>query len=344
MDCLPIYLIKLTDTWDNQITRRRFYLKVLIVGGAGYIGGALTDILMKTKHELRVYDALLYEESYLKDIPFVYGDIRNKKLLKEQLDWADAVVWLAALVGDGACAINPEISTELNQDMVKWLADNFDGRIVFMSTCSVYGEHDSVLDENAPTNPLSVYAATKLAAEGHLKDKNAIIFRLGTIFGLGDNFARIRLDLVLNTLTTRAIIDGKFKVFGGEQWRPLLHVRDAAQAVADNLETDHKGIYNLHQENVKIIDLAKDVEKHIPDLEMEIVDIKFQDARNYKVNSDKARNTLKFSPKLTADDGIKEVKKLIEEHRIKDVNNPRYSNQTYLTMFNTHKIIDGEEE
>ncbi len=318
-------------------------MKVLIVGGAGYIGGALTDILLKTKHEIRVYDALLFEESYLKDVPFVYGDIRNKKHLEEHLKWADAVVWLAALVGDGACALNPEISTELNQDMVKWLSENFDGRIVFMSTCSVYGEHDQVLDENAPTNPLSVYAVTKLAAEDHLKNKNAIIFRLGTIFGLGDSYARIRLDLVLNTLTTRAIVDGHIKVFGGEQWRPLLHVRDAAQAVADNLETKHTGIYNLHQENVKIIDLANKVKEYIPSLEMEIVDIKFQDARNYKVNSDKARKTLGFKPKFTADDGVKEVKNLIEGHRIKDVNNPRYSNQSYLTMFKTHHLIDEEE-
>jgi len=317
-------------------------MKVLIVGGAGYIGGALTDILMKTKHDLRVYDALLYEEAYLKQIPFVYGDIRDKKTLKKQLEWADAVVWLAALVGDGACALNPEISTELNQDMVRWLAENYDGRIVFMSTCSVYGEHDKMLDESAPTNPLSVYAETKLAAEDYLKDKNAIIFRLGTIFGLGDNHARIRLDLVLNTLTTRAIVDGKFKVFGGEQWRPLLHVRDAAQAVADNLETKHTGIYNLHNENVKIIDLAHEVKKIIPDLEMEIVDIKFQDARNYKVSSDKARKTLGFSPKLSTESGIKEVKKLIEDGRIKDVNNPRYSNQLYLTNFSTHKITEDK--
>ncbi len=317
-------------------------MKVLIVGGAGYIGGALTDILLKTNNEVRVYDALLFEESYLKNVPFVFGDIRNKKLLKEHMEWADAVVWLAALVGDGACALNPEISTELNQDMVKWLADNYDGRIVFMSTCSVYGEHDKVLDENSPTNPLSVYASTKLAAEDYLKYKNAIIFRLGTIFGLGDKFARIRLDLVLNTLTTRAIIDGEFKVFGGEQWRPLLHVRDAAQAVADNLNTQHTGIYNLHQENVKIIDLANQVKEHVPSVKMKTVDIKFQDARNYKVNSDKARKILGFSPKFTAKDGIEEVKKLIGEHRIKDVNNPRYSNQSFLTMFNTHHYL-GEE-
>ncbi len=317
-------------------------MKVLIVGGAGYIGGALTDILAKTNHDVRVYDALLFEESYLKDVPFIYGDIRDKKLLKQHLKWADAVVWFAALVGDGACAINPEISTELNQDMVKWLSENYDGRIIFMSTCSVYGEHDAILDEKAPTNPLSVYAVTKLAAEDYLKDKNAIIFRLGTIFGLGDSYARIRLDLVLNTLTTRAIVDGQFKVFGGDQWRPLLHVRDAAQAVADNIETSHTGIYNLHCKNVKIIDLAREVKKYIPTVKMEIVDIKFQDARNYKANSDKARKTFGFDPKYTAEDGIKEVQKLIEEHRIKDVNNPRYSNQNFLTMFNTHHYSEAQ--
>lgn len=315
-------------------------MKVLIVGGAGYIGGALTDILLKTDHELRVYDALMYEEAYLKDVPFVLGDIRNRKHLKKHLQWADAVVWLAAIVGDGACALNPEITTVVNEESVKWLADNFDGRIVFMSTCSVYGARDGELDETSPTNPLSVYASTKLAAEQHLKNKNAIIFRLGTIFGLGDRYSRIRMDLVVNTLTARAIIDGRLKVFGGEQYRPLLHVRDAAQAVADNLNTKHTGIYNLHKENVKILDLAREVEKYIPDVDMEIVDMKFEDARNYRAVSKKAIKTFGFKPKLAVADGVKEVKKLIEDGRLKDINNPRYSNQGYLSMFNTHQLID----
>ncbi len=315
-------------------------MKVLITGGAGYLGGALTDLLLKTKHEVRVYDALMYEEAYLKEVPFVLGDIRNKAHLKEQLKWADAVVWLAAIVGDGACALNPDISTEVNQETVKWLARNFDGRIIFMSTCSVYGAQDGILSEGSPTDPLSVYAVTKLAAEKYLQDKNAIIFRLGTLFGLGDTYSRIRLDLVVNTLTTRAIIDGKLKVFGGEQYRPLLHVKDAAQAVADNLETDHAGIFNLHKENVKILDLAREVEKEIPDIEFEIVEMKFQDSRNYKASSQKALDAFGFSPQYGAIDGIKEVKKLISERRIKDLNNPRYSNQGYLEMFHTHKLVD----
>ena len=85
-------------------------MKILIVGGAGYVGGAVTDHLMETPHSIRVFDALLYEESYRKSVDFIYGDVRDHKLLRPQLEWADVVVWLAALVGDGACALNPEIA------------------------------------------------------------------------------------------------------------------------------------------------------------------------------------------------------------------------------------------
>jgi nucleoside-diphosphate-sugar epimerase len=99
-----------------------------------------------------------------------------------------------------------------------------------MSTCSVYGAQDGMLTEESPTEPLSIYAATKLSAEEYLKDKNAIIFRLGTLFGVGDQFSRIRTDLVVNVMAARAYYEQRLKVFGGEQWRPLLHVKDAALA------------------------------------------------------------------------------------------------------------------
>lgn len=314
-------------------------MRVLITGGAGYLGGALTDILSKTNHEIRVYDALMYEHDYLKEVPFVLGDIRNRKHLNDQLKWADAVVWLAALVGDGACALNADISTQINQKSVKWLADNYNGRIIFMSTCSVYGMREGKLTESSPTGPLSVYGTTKLAAEGFLKKKNAIIFRLGTLFGLGDRYSRVRLDLVVNTLTAKAMNDGKFKIFGGGQFRPLLHVRDAAQAIADNLETKHTGIFNLHSENVKILDLARKVVEHIPNTKMDIVEMKFKDMRNYQVSSRKAKNTFSFNPKLRAEDGIKEIKQLFEEKRIKDFAHPKYTNEGHLTMFGTHKLV-----
>jgi len=319
-------------------------VKVLITGGAGYLGGALTDVLLKTKHEIRVFDALMYEDNYLKDVPFVFGDIRNKKHLKEQLKWADAVVWLAALVGDGACALNADISTEINQESVKWLSNNYDGRIIFTSTCSVYGVHKGILTEDSPAGPLSVYGRTKLASEGFLKEKNAMIFRLGTLFGLGDRYSRIRLDLVVNTLTARAMIDRRLKVFGGGQFRPLLHVRDAAQAIADNLETEHTGIFNLHRQNIKILDLARQVVKRVPGTKIDILDAQFDDLRNYAVSSLKAKKTFGFNPKLRIEDGIGEVKRLFVEKRIKNLNNPRYTNAGHLAMFNTHKLENGNGE
>ncbi len=311
-------------------------MKVLVVGGAGYVGGALTDLLLKTQHEVRVYDALLYEECYRKPVDFAYGDVRDHEKLQPHLDWADVTVWLAALVGDPACALNPDVSIAINQESVKWLAGHFNGRIIFLSTCSVYGARNGVLDESSPTNPLSVYASTKLEAERYLADKNALIFRLGTLFGVGDVFSRIRLDLVVNTLAVRAYSVGKISVFGGDQFRPLLHVCDAAQAIVDNLATGHKGIFNLHKQNVRIIDLAYQVRNHFPDLIIEQVERKFEDTRNYRVSSDKAKNTLGFNPAYSIDTGIEEIKALLEQGRLRDPENPRYTNQKFLSMSNTH--------
>jgi len=311
-------------------------MKVLVVGGAGYVGGSLVDMLLQTEHSVRVYDALLYEESYRKPVDFVYGDIRDSERLLPHLQWADAVVWLAALVGDGACALNPEVTVDINQKPVKWLAEVFDGRIVFMSTCSVYGAQDATLDETSPTGPLSVYAVTKLAAEKYLDGKNATVFRLGTLFGVGDRYSRIRLDLVVNTLTVRAHREGHISIFGGDQFRPLLHVSDAAQAVVEGLEASEPGVFNLHRQNVRIIDLAYQVRNHFPDMAIERTDVEFQDSRNYRVSSTKAEEELGFKAERTIDQGIEEVKEILDSHRLRDVENPRYTNQAFLTMFNTH--------
>jgi nucleoside-diphosphate-sugar epimerase len=316
-------------------------LKVLVVGGAGYVGGAVTDMLQKTDHQTRVYDALLYEESYRKQVDFICGDVRDHERLQPHLDWADVTIWLAALVGDSACALNPDVSIEINQKSVKWLAEHYNGRIVFLSTCSVYGARDGILDESSPLNPLSVYAATKLEAEHHLTNNNALIFRLGTLFGVGDIFSRIRLDLVVNTLTVRAYKEGKISVFGGDQFRPLLHVCDAAQAVVENIATKSTGIFNLHKQNVRIIDLAYQVRNHFPDLVIEHVERTFEDTRNYRVSSDKAKKTIGFNPTHSIDDGIEEIKFLLESGRLRDTDNPRYTNQKFLSMFNTHLLGFG---
>lgn len=312
-------------------------MNVLVVGGCGYIGGIVTDLLVESSHTARVFDCLLYEESFRKPVPFVCGDVRDSALLSEHLGWADVVVWLAALVGDGACALNPEIAVEVNQESVRWLSENFDGRIIFLSTCSVYGAQDAILDEMSPTKPLSVYAATKLAAEGYLDGRNALIFRLGTVFGVGDLFSRIRLDLVVNALTVRAVEEGEITVFGGEQYRPLIHVRDVAQAIVDNIEGRHTGIFNLHTENVTIADLAGTFQRHFPDLVVRLTEITFEDTRNYRVDGTKSRSLLGFRPARSIDDGIEEVRALVEGNRLKDVRNPRHTNQRFLSA-NAHHL------
>lgn len=321
-------------------------MKVLVVGGAGYVGGAVTDILMHSKHQVRVYDALLYEEEYRKPVDFIYGDIRHHEKLLPHLRWADAVVWLAALVGDGACALNPEISEEINTRQVQWLSGNFNGRIIFMSTCSVYGAQDGELNEEAPINPLSVYGKTKLEAEKYLLDKNALIFRLGTLFGISDEYSRIRLDLVVNMMTVRAFYENKLKVFGGKQFRPLLHVKDAAKIACEHLATSKRGIFNLRKENINMLDLAERIAKIFPSLEIEKVPMKFEDTRNYRVKINKAAAELNFSPKYGIEDGIKELKTVLEEGRIRDFSSPRFTNEMYLTKFNTHKleVIRGNHE
>jgi len=306
-------------------------MNVLIVGGAGYVGGAVTDLLAASSHAVRVYDKILYEDSFRKPVDFVYGDVRDEERLRPQLAWADAVVWLAGIVGDGACQIDPDLTIAVNQGTVEWLARHYDGRIVFMSTCSVYGAQDAELDEDSPRNPLSLYAATKLAAEGYLQDKNAITFRLGTLFGVGDLFSRIRMDLVVNYLTVKAHQVGKISVFGGDQFRPLLHVKDVARAIARVLDTSHTGVYNLARQNVRIIDLAYQIRNHFPDLVVERTEMPFQDTRNYRVSWRKAREGFGFSCAHSIDDGIEEIKALVLTGRIKDLDHARYSNQRYLT-------------
>jgi len=307
-------------------------VKILVVGGAGYVGGGIVDNL-KDNHHVTVYDSLIYEESFRKDVDFVYGDVRDHDKLKKLLDENDAVIWLAALVGDGACAINPELTFEINSESVRFLAQNFKKRIVFLSTCSVYGAQEGLLDETSTINPLSEYASSKVQAEEYLQDSNAIIFRLGTLFGISDEFSRIRLDLVVNILVTKALTESKLTVFGGDQWRPLLHVTDVANAISHTIESDIVGIFNLHYENYKIIDIANEIVSKIPSAKIETTPMKFQDSRNYQVSSEKLLKESGFKAEVDLLTGIKQVNELISSNRIKNVNHIRYSNQNFLEKY-----------
>jgi nucleoside-diphosphate-sugar epimerase len=303
---------------------------VLVVGGAGYIGGHVTDRLAEAGYNVRVYDNLLYEEKYLKPVDFVRGDILDRQRLQPHLDWADAVVWLAALVGDGACSLNPSLTEQVNLESLRWVVRHFDRRLVFMSTCSVYGAQDGILDEDSPVNPLSLYAKTKVEAEKVVAPANSITFRLGTIFGVGDRFSRLRLDLVVNLLTVKACLYRRMSVYGGAQYRPLLHVRDVAEAIVPNIATNHRGVYNLLSANMTILEAAEKIAELVPGVAIERTDLKFQDARNYQVTGAKAEATFAFKPNLTVYDGIREIKTLTEQGRIGDVYNTRYSNAEFL--------------
>jgi nucleoside-diphosphate-sugar epimerase len=307
-------------------------MNILVVGGAGYVGGGIVDKLQQ-KHQVTVYDSLIYENEFRKNVNFIYGDIRDYFKLNKILKQYDAVVWLAALVGDGACSINPTLTYEINSDSVKNLVANFKGKIIFFSTCSVYGAQEGVLNEESEVNPLSEYAKSKLVAEDILTNSDAIIFRLGTLFGIGDEFSRIRLDLVVNVLVTKALIDKKMSVFGGEQWRPLLHVKDVANAVEHTIESSLKGVYNLHYKNFKISEIADVIKDKIKNVEIVTTPLPFQDARNYQVSSEKLKLASNFEAEVSLEKGIDEVFNLITSGRIKDINNPRYSNQNYLKTF-----------
>ena len=308
--------------------------KILVVGGAGYVGGVIVDLLLsKKKYDITVFDNLLYEESYRKNCKFIYGDIRDKKFYKQKLNSYDAIVWLAALVGDGACSINPDLTDEINFQTLKNLCKIYKKRIVFISTCSVYGAQNGILDENSPVNPLSHYASSKLKCESLLKNKNSIIFRLGTLFGISDNYSRIRMDLVVNTLSAKAFFERKMSVFGGDQYRPLLHVKDVARAIEVAIKSSKRGIFNLSYKNMKIIDIANEIKKYFKKTKIIKTEIKFQDARNYKVSNQKASKELSFKAIYNLKYGILELKKLLTEKRIKNFNDPRYTNQKYLEIF-----------
>jgi len=205
------------------------------------------------------------------------------------------------------------------------------GRLNVFGNCSVYGVNDNLIDEDAEPNPLSAYASTKLAAEQYILKhrKDALIFRLGTLYGLGDDHSRLRLDLVVNILTKKAVEGQKLSVFGGEQWRPLLHVRDVGNAFLYCFQHNISGLYNLAACNMKIVEIAEVIRKVIPEAQIEYKDMKFEDLRNYHVTNRRIQQT-GWKPTLELEDGILELQKVFRENRITNLNDPVYSNQAFI--------------
>ena len=308
-------------------------MNILIVGGAGYIGGYLTDHL-SSKHNILVYDSLLYENMFLKNVPFQFGDVRDHDTLSKTIErfQPDAIIWLAAIVGDGACQVDPILTNDVNYKSLAWLCDNYQGKIIFTSTCSVYGVNNNLIDEEATPNPLSIYASTKLKAEQYLLNNhdNCLVFRLGTLFGLSDTYSRIRLDLVSNILTLKAVRGEPLSIFGGEQWRPLLHVRDVSTAIGHGLDSDTTGLFNLSENNYTIKELAKNIVETVgSESIINYIDMPFEDLRNYRVSPLKIRDT-GWTPQYSLEDGIVDLATIIREDRVKNTSSNLFSNEKFL--------------
>ena len=306
--------------------------KVLVVGGSGYIGGLTCDYLKRDGFDVTVYDNLLYENRFLKEVNFINGDVRDtEKLYKVSKDF-DVIVLMAALVGDPACSVDHKLTEEINFKSIKNFCEvvSPSKHLIFMSTCSVYGAQDGLLNEESGTNPLSSYASTKLAAEKYILEKNGTIFRLGTVFGLGDTYSRLRMDLVVNVLTMKAIKDGEITINGGEQWRPIIAVKDIAEYVTEACKMRYPGIFVLSKENVIIKELGERIVDVIPETKINYTEISFQDARNYKVDNSKSLDVFKYKAKVTVEEEVLRMVKMFKEGRVMDPEDKVYHNGAFL--------------
>lgn len=323
--------------------KSRTIRNVLIIGGAGYIGSVLVRKLLDRGYHVTVLDALLYGDEGIRDLygrpqfELIHGDFRDVEAVVRAMQYADAVVHLGAIVGDPACALDEKLTLEINLAATRLIAEVARGlgvqRFIFASTCSVYGASDQLLDERSALNPISLYARTKMDSERVLMALNddrfaPIILRFATVYGLSP---RPRFDLVINLLAASAVCEKRITIFGGDQWRPFIHVDDAAEAILKCLEAPLyavKGqIFNVgsDDQNYQIAQLGDIIKELIPDVEV-IRQGEDVDKRNYRVSFAKIRRHLGFIPRHTVVDGILEIKTAIEDGRIRDYRDARYSN------------------
>lgn len=302
--------------------------RILLVGGAGYIGGFTADYLTNLGYDVGVYDNLTYENRYLKEVKFYHGDIRDANKLIQISKEYNSIILLAAIVGDPACSVDPELTNEVNHIAIKNFCQRI-GRnkhVIFMSTCSVFGAQSDYLNEESEPQPLSTYARTKLLAEKYVRDINGTIFRLGTVYGLGDTYSRIRLDLVVNVLTMKCVYDGKITIFGGEQWRPLICVKDISGYIEESIRKNLRGTYILSEANYTMRTLGEFMSTIFQNVEINYTDIPFEDLRNYKVITTKSEQTFEYIPQYNIRTEVKKMKRIFEENRIMDVGEKTYNN------------------
>ena len=312
-------------------------LKVLITGGAGYLGSVLSRKLLSKGYQVRVMDSLWYGDESVQELlknenfELIKADIRNLVPTVKSLTNVDAVIHLASIVGMPASSIEPRTSEEINYLATKNIAELCQlhdiETYIFASTCSVYGyQPEKTINEKSRVSPLDFYAQQKYLSEratGWL-NRSPTIYRFGTLFGLSP---RMRFDLVVNLFVAQAIIDGKITVFGGKQERPFLHVSDAADSLVFGIEKNLTGTYNVISENMTIMQAAERISK-ITGCEIEISENN-EDNRSYRVSAEKIKQ-VGFNPSKTIEDAIKEIKDALTDKKIKNYQDVKYNNYKLL--------------
>jgi nucleoside-diphosphate-sugar epimerase len=333
---------------------------VLVLGGAGYIGSILVRKLLETGRKVRVLDSLVYGDGALRDIlrhpdlELKVGDCRKIQDVVGAVKGAESIVHLAAIVGDPACEVDRQTSLQINYAATRMLIEvargNGINRLVFASSCSVYGASDLLMDENSTVKAVSLYGQTKIDSEEALLDAHSdsfypVILRLATVFGLS---YRPRFDLVVNLLTAKACAEGAITVFNGTQWRPFIHVRDVALGIVQVLEAPlsliRGEIFNLGDTrmNHQLSEVAERILTVFPNTKVEHTEN--SDRRNYRVSFDKIRHQLGFECSLGLDDGIQELRRAFEEKQVLDYRDALYYNQEFLKLLGSQSCKNELDE
>jgi len=319
---------------------------VLVTGGAGYIGAPLTETLLESGREVRVLDSLLHgQEDIASRLEGLGADVRRADLRDDEarraaLSGADAVVHLAAIVGDPACARDPRVADEVNvQGTRQLVADAREigvGRIVFASTCSNYGRMTDPtvpITEDGALAPVSLYAEQKVSMEklilsDEFAELNPTCMRFATVYGAAP---RMRFDLTVNEFTRDLWGDRELDVFGEQFWRPYIHVHDAARAVRTVLDAPRDKtqgeVFNAGRsdQNYTKQMLVEEIQRQVGRGKVSFVK-RHEDPRDYKVSFDKISDVLQFRTSFTVPDGITEITQALEERRWPDPWGPRYRN------------------
>jgi nucleoside-diphosphate-sugar epimerase len=296
-------------------------MKILITGGAGYLGSVLTGTLLNKGYSVTVLDKLLFNQTSLLQytsnpkFKFIYGDVRNLTELEKLCKEADVIIPLAAIVGFPACASDPKLAKEINFDQIVNIVKFTNGqnkKILYPNTNSGYGLGTGQLEctEESPLTPISVYGQTKCDAENFLRNcTDAIVFRLATVFGVS---SRMRTDLLVNDFVYKAITDKYIVVFEKSFKRNFIHIEDVANAFLFMLENYDKYKHEIFNVGLSTANLSKQqllekIQSHVKDFAVSYNDYyEDPDKRDYIVSNDKIEGT-GWKPEWDLDRGIKQL-------------------------------------